>query len=192
MADVPIIYTGEGIAKDLLKQAVFFFGKMNEVKDNENMYEFKAYSFAMLVSARCVTLALQKELNKNPDFNKWYEPKRKEFEKNFEHFLKARNLLMHKFEPFIKRHNELTITDFINVTDAIFIELRAKDGTTKRKLFDKEKKPVKPTGIQLKRTWQLKNRPDLNFIQETEKYINYLSEIVEEAYNNFKHKEKQR
>jgi len=192
MTETHLIYTGNGFAKDKLNEAIYFFEKLKTLKDSENINEFKYNGSAFLSAARSVTWALKKEFKKNPQFEDWYSPIWTEFKTKYHSFVTARNTALKEGAPVLRRHIEVTLldlielTDPVNPTDAIFIELISKQGETKRIYRKKDGQKIEPKEAKLKKTWFLRENPDKDFFEYSTGYIEKLTQIVEEANDKFK------
>jgi hypothetical protein len=82
--------------KEKLAEAKYFLNQMNENQNNSQVFRFNLDAF--LVSARSVTMIMQKEFNKNPTFKQWYADKQcvMKADKTMQYLNKLRTITIHQ------------------------------------------------------------------------------------------------
>lgn len=173
-----------------LEEADYF---LDQMKINRDRYFPFIYNLsAFLSAARSVTLFMQKEYTKIPNFSKWYNLKREEMkqDEDFNFFNEMRVTTVHHKSVIPDQTLESVQPEIIYVSEGLLIQPIDEDGNvlTEEKINSKKDKKLRTS--EKDRTfnilWTFKERPQKTVLELCQEHITKLDELVSECEERFK------
>ena len=99
------------VTQQKYNEAEYFLEMMKENIENRQKFEYNIHAFTS--AARSVTLVLQKEISKNPEFYDWYHKKRISMKRDelFNIFKNMRNCAIHEGRIDMRSTIEIEVTN---------------------------------------------------------------------------------
>jgi hypothetical protein len=159
-----------------LEETKYFLNQMKAASSNAKSFTYNLNAF--LSSARSVTLVMQAEFKKIPQFHQWYQTKQAEMarDEDFRMFNELRVESVHRrpVASKLKLSNEIKVPE--KIYGETFVEVL-------KVRIEKDGSIIQEIGTH---SWSFDQKPDADAVKVCEEYLGKINAIVSECHTLFK------
>jgi len=172
--------------KEKLLEAKYFLERITEKQSDRDAFKYNLSAF--LAAARSVTLIMQKEFDKAPNFDKWYSEKQAKMQRDETMRLlnEKRVMTIHQQPVRPRAHVNVGISEQLVIGESISIVITHANGTIERR----ESEPTPPprpaeTEVTTEWRWYFDELPERDVVTLCQEQIVKLETLVTECESRF-------
>lgn len=168
--------------REKLLEAKYFLERMKKELSDRDAFKYNLSAF--LAAARSITLFMQKELNKTPDFKKWYAEKQSKMQndKTMKFLNDKRRMTIHEQAVRPRAHVNAHVSGKLTFSPSLSAIIIRGNGSVEKKKLKSTFSPSKSTETEtiMKWRWYFNELPEKDVVTVCEEYIAKLESLVVE------------